>query len=280
MSRRPPGPLLAGALALVSACAAASKLTAQSSPRITPQEIILELDKVAGTDFPPKSVMDSATGRRVTLANLYAASGATGLEVQVIHDRTDMPASSPWTIQELDQLLHYPQDDSARPAANRGARNRDLEAMHGAWYLHQLVVDGKLKDEPDVVGIIFDRGERVGTAVFHGTLQGRFGALGAERVRAEMFLTSVHETGHSLNLHHADWEGSEFKEGSTIMGYSSAVTVLWTFSPSSVAHLARTGDHPVDFVKPGPFGKAFGTIAYEHCDAHPHPTHSAGLACH
>ncbi len=220
--------------------------------------VFMEMDKMTGVTFPPDFVADTSTGASVTLDDIYSADGKARIALDVKKDNTSIPAENTVNNQRLHQLM----------TANR---NPAFSETAKKWTSYQIFVK-KYGPNPSVLGIMFDYDgadldnlPREGSAVFYDA---HAASWSGQRLQDELFLTSAHELGHSFNLHHTDWEGTSFSNGSTIMSYSLTPDVLWRISSSSTEHLKRTQNHPNLYVKPRTNAKPFGTITTYHCNNH------------
>lgn len=232
-------------------------ITASGGPVVIGQgqTVFLEIDKMQGTEFPPKIVTATSTGCSVSHFELFDDGG---LALDVIQDNSSISPENEVTRQRLHQLM----------TANR---NPAYEETSKKWSTYIIVVK-KYQPDPDVLGVMFDYGAddlnnlpREGCAVFYDA---HSDGWSGQRLKDELFLTSAHELGHCFNLHHTDWEGTSFEEGSTIMSYSLTPDVLWKISDRSFKHFTLSNDHPIEYVKPGDGAKDFGTITVHHCNNH------------
>ena len=219
------------------------------------QDVFLEIDKMSGTSFPPNSVTDASTSSSVTFKNVFDDGN---LDLDVKEDDTSITATTTSTRQELAQLM----------ASNRNSAYAETSKK---WTTYAIVVK-KYQPNQSVLGIMFDSDiadldnlPREGCAIFYDA---HTAAWSGQRLADELFLTSAHEVGHCFNLHHTDWEGTSFVNGSTIMSYSLTPDVLWKVSNRSIEHLKRGSNHTKEYVKPRSGAKPFGTITQHHCDNH------------
>lgn len=219
------------------------------------QPVFVEMDKMSGTSFPPDSVTDASSGSAVTLKKLFK-EGKLSLDVK--KDGAAILTEATVTRQRLHQLM----------TANRNAAYAETSKKWSTY----LIVTKRFDPNLDVLGIMFDSDiadvdnlPREGFAVFYDA---HTDSWTGQRLKDELFLTTAHELGHSFNLHHTDWEGNSFNNGSTIMSYSLTPDVLWKSSNRSIKHLKRASNHPKEYVKPGKGAKPFGTVTMHHCTNH------------
>lgn len=209
-----------------------------------PHRVMLEIDRMEGVS--PIPLTQNIGGRQVSLGEIFRAAG---IELRIVEDESDIPAR-----------------DSLRPADLHGLmfEHASVDPESGEWKGYLLLAKRYYK--PGVMGAMFDYGAedengvpRELIAIFedpHRSFPGR---------DAEMLLTTAHELAHLLNLHHADWEGERFSDGSTIESYSSAENVSWRLSDRSARHLR---EHPPMEVQPGMGGLAFKVVTRPHLDNH------------
>ena len=218
------------------------------------QNVFLEVDKMSGTSFPPDFVTDTATSSTVTFDGLYDDGN---LSLDMKKDDTSIPAEATVNNIRLHQLM----------TANR---NPAYAETSNKWTTYLIVVKA-YGPNPNVLGIMFDFNiadldnlPREGSALFYDA----FVDAGLTPLADWLFRVSLHEYGHSFNLHHTDWEGTSFSSGSTIMSYSPPSDVLWKLSDRSIEHLKRGSNHPSEYVKPRTGAKPFATMTQYHCDNH------------
>ena len=208
--------------------------------------MIIEVDQMEGTT--PLQLEQTIDGADVSLRSIYAPAN---LAIQVVADETNLPREETVRLADLHGLM---------------TRHRRTDLDPSAIHIHVLVVTED-HDEPDDLGLMFDFGAqdandvpREAFAVFDSVHRDSGGSI--ER---ELLLTTAHELAHCFNLHHQDWDGTGFREGSTIEGYSSAATVRWRLSEKSLLHFAK---HDPRLVMPGADGRPFGDETKEHLDFH------------
>lgn len=202
-------------------------------------QVLVEIDRMQGL----VGLEDEDAGR---IVEIFAEAG---IDIDVRQDQRDIPFSSNVTLADLHSLMTSHSSVAADP---------------GVWKLHVLLVSEEF-GHPRTLGIMFDYGEndendlpREGCAVF-------VDAHAGPRKLEEIVLTTVHELAHCFNIHHTDWEGQTFNQGSTIESYSFTDTVKWKLSSRSKDHLRH---HEVKLFKPGAGGVSFGTITQAHADRH------------
>lgn len=211
-----------------------------------PPTIVLEVDQMAGTPALPETL--TVGGRSISIQDIYAAAG---LNVRIVRDQTNLPAASTVRLADLHAMM---------------LRNRSVPVPAGGALLHLLVVS-RSAERPGDLGMMFDFGgedandiPREAFAIYadaHANLPG--GQL------AEMMLTAAHELAHCFNLHHPDWEGSDFERDATIESYSMTDTVRWELSERSRQHLST---HPLREVRFGRGNLPFGLITATHHAQH------------
>jgi hypothetical protein len=151
------------------------------------RNVILEIDKMEGTEFPPTSVVDS-NGKTHTLKGIYSE---VGVNLDIKKDQDDIPdlagPDDVYTDAELQGLM----------TSNRNPLFRDTGDRLSAY----LVVVTNY-DTDGVLGVMFDTERRLGCAVFYGH----------DMIRTDpkaFMRTSAHELGHQFNLHHEDGTTSQ-----------------------------------------------------------------------
>jgi hypothetical protein len=210
----------------------------------TSPTIILEVDRMAGVPDLPETV--TMAGRSISLQSIFAAAG---LDVRVVRDQVDLPDAPAVRLADLHALM---------------TRFRSVTVPAGAARLHLLIVS-RSAERPGDLGIMFDFGNqdaddlpREAFAIYadpHAELSGD--------LQAEMLLTAAHELAHCFNLHHPDWEGTDFRSDATIESYSMADTVRWSLSERSRQHLAT---HPSREVRFGSGNLPFAIYADPHAE--------------
>jgi hypothetical protein len=212
------------------------------------RNVILEIDKMEGTEFPPASVVDF-NGKTHTLQGIYSEAG---INLDIKKDQDDIPdlagPDDVYTDAELHNLM----------TSNRNPLFRETENELSAY----LVVVTNY-DTDGVLGVMFDTERRLGCAVFYGH--------DMIRTDPKAFLrTSAHELGHQFNLHHED--GRTFTDGSvtkyTIMNQTRLIqpwpnAIGFRFGDDESLHLSS---HTITNVKPG--GGAFYDCDHEHAGWH------------
>jgi hypothetical protein len=221
------------------------------------RRVLLEVDRMEGTQ--PVLTEQTIDDRRVSLADIYRAAG---IELRIVEDQTDIARVESLRLADLHSVLNS---------------NRSLVPEAGEEHIYMLVVSED-EDAPDTLGIMFDFGEndannvpRESFAVFespHANMPGG--------ISRELLLTTAHELAHVFNLHHSDWDGSNFTRSATVESYSLTDTVLWRLSDASVEHLSS---HPDRLVSPGTGNLPFGLISQSHANQHkPSPRENFSIA--
>lgn len=223
---------------------AAVEATPPASPA-RPARVVLEVDRMEGT--PRIETTMTVGGTAVSLKQIYKNAG---IDLDVILDQENLPRVGQLRLADLHNLM---------------TSFDTLPLVAGVGKIHALVVTADAED-PDTLGIMFDFDSadlnlmpREGFAVFakpHETLA---------NPAAELLLTTAHEMAHCFNLHHPDWEGTGFKTGSTVEGYSMSNTVKWALSERSKRHIR---EHQLTEVWPGRGGLPFGSVAARHLGDH------------
>ncbi|HUP20690.1 MAG TPA: hypothetical protein VM778_12155 [Gemmatimonadota bacterium] len=211
-----------------------------------PYRVLVEVDRMQGA--PPIRFEQELGGARVSLADIF---GAADVHLRIVEDEDDLPGGPTIRLADLHGLMTGHSGVAPEP---------------GEWKVHVLVVTLD-PDDDQTLGIMFDVADnddndvpREAFAVFATA----HGDLAAAR-DPEMLLTTAHELAHAFNVHHTDWEGSDFYDDATIESYSSAGTVRWSLSRQSLDHFAN--HHPLE-VQPGSGGLPFGAVLQAHLGAH------------
>ncbi len=210
------------------------------------RKVLVEIDRMAGT--PPLQLEQVINGATVSLKAIYADMG---IELDIRQDQVDLPRQDEIALPDLHAMM---------------SAFRSIDAPSDVMRVHALMLTRE-RDDPDTLGIMFDFGEddvdgrpREGFAVFadpHTNLPGG--------LNPELLLTIAHELAHCFNLHHPDWEGQEFRRGSTVESYSQADSVLWRLSAHSKAHIQSD---PGREVWPGRTNIGFGLVTQGHLARH------------
>lgn len=221
------GNALAGSFLIVFAAACQTQPTPTPTP--TPTRLAtLEIDKIAGTEFPPSNV--NFEGRNHSLRTIFQDAG---IDLDIVEDEADIPDTfgTQYTEAELLSLMRARQ--SAQVSGNK-------------WHAYLVIVPEFRMS--GVLGIMFDSANRGGCAVFHNTSF-------IQNDERAFLRTTAHELGHQFNLHHED--GTTIQSGSvtkrTIMNQTRLIVpwpaaISYEFSDNSKKHLT---DHPEENVRPG-----------------------------
>lgn len=212
------------------------------------QTVFLEIDRMAGT--APLQLEQTIGGQVVTLDSIYDGAG---VDVIAHVDETDVPREESLSLADLHALL---------------TNHQSVAAPAGTWKAYALIATEDA-EKPRNLGLMFDFdfGEdhandapREAFALFekpHHDLAGN--------LEPEMLLTAAHELAHVFNLHHQDWEGTNFRQGATVESYSFADTVKWRLSDRSIDHLKN---HLRELVAPGGSNLQFNTVTAAHHASH------------
>jgi hypothetical protein len=210
--------------------------------------VVLEVDRMANT--APLQITQTLRNQRVSLVDIYRQAG---VELRIVEGTRQIAWQDTVRLADLHGLMTTNTTATANPD--------EIKV--------QMLVVSRDFEEPGTYGVMFDFGKddandapRQGFAVFEGAHTQLAGG-----VTAEVLLTAAHELSHIFNLHHDDWEGSEYTKDATIEGYSYTDTVRWHLSKASIAHLSGTSC-PVALIVPGAGGLPFGTITAQHRDLH------------
>jgi hypothetical protein len=207
---------------------------------------LIHIDRLEGREYPPVNV--ELGGKQSTLEGIYGDAGVT---VEINKGKTDIPdlkgPNSSYSQAELDHIM-----------AQYRKEPKGEEKMF-AW----LVIVTRYSDNDSVLGIMFDAGERKGTAVFQEQQMIRTDPRAYLR-------TSAHELGHQFNLHHEDGETYE-ENGTTkytIMNQTWRIqpwpaAIGFKFGKHESSHLVT---HPIEDVRPG--GGGFYVCDSEHSKWH------------
>ena len=236
------GNLLAGSF-LIAFAAACQTQQPPIQPPTTTRLATLEIDRIAGTAFPPTNV--NFEGRNHSLRTIFQDAG---IDLDIVEDEMNIPDTfgTQYNSAELLSLMRAHQ--SVQVSGNR------MSAY--------LVIVPEFTS-PGVLGIMFDSANRGGCAVFHNTSFIR-------NDKRAFLRTTAHELGHQFNLHHED--GTTIQGGSvtkrTIMNQTRLVmpwpnAISYEFSDNSKKHLT---EHPEDNVRPG--GSSFYDCNQEHSNWH------------
>ena len=151
---------------------------------------ILEIDKFQGTAFPPKTI--KIEEQEYSMENIFLD---VDFNIVIQTNETDIVdpvggQDNAYSPEELDNLM---QDHKVR---TNGGDNMSayLVVVNGIFYDTESEDPGP---DPTTLGVMFDRGQRLGTAVFYGP----------EMIRSDeyaFFRTTIHELGHQFNLLHTD----------------------------------------------------------------------------
>jgi hypothetical protein len=218
--------------------------------------VSLELDRMAGTAFPPQHIVG---GQPVTMSTIF---NDAGIKVSVQEDETAIPP------------LNIPEDacisDAELTTLENGHRALSLFPTSvcpfqfcNTYHLYGVIVDhyGEVLDAciPEfVLGKMWQGHTRSAFAIFYrmNTIQ----TNGPEYLR-----TTVHEMGHAFNLHHSDGDGTSIMtQTDDLVGDPAFV-----FSAQSRDHLTN---HPHQCKYPGAVGGApFTWVVNDHA-VWPHPS--------
>lgn len=213
-------------------------------------KVVLEVDCMAG--MPPLKDAQTIGELEVSLPGIYEAAD---IELEVVHDETDLPVPGRLTLGDLHAIM----------TQHRGTDRPGDASVYA-------LVATQDADDPGTLGIMFDfDSEAAGVSDENGVPREGFAIFAdahrslAGGVEREMLLTAAHELAHCFNIHHTDWDGSTFLSDSTIESYSMTDSVRWKLSPQSLAHLTA---HPRRLVLMGPGSLPFGCEMQAHLDLH------------
>lgn len=218
----------------------------------------MELDRQAGTAFPPSINLD---GETVDLSSIYKN---VNIELEVVEDDIIGGGITPegltcYTDAELDTIESGHRDSSVGP---------ECMGLVCEYQVYGVIVDGlsngdgSLPCEPCTTdgglctaGAMWKTDNRSAFAIFyqHPRIQSNPGFF---------LLTAAHEFGHTLGLHHQD--GNEDLDNPSIMnagGFFSFTNGNYEFSEQNKDHLTN---HPGDCKWPGT--GSFWAITPEHAE--------------
>jgi hypothetical protein len=224
-----------------------ASITPGQPPVIPPaRRGMVEIDQMTGTR--PVQLQQQLAGDSVSLSGIYQQAG---FPLRVVADQRDLPRMEKVRLADLHGFM---------------TTYRTVAAQAGEWRFYALVVTEDA-DDPGTLGIMFDFGAqdandlpREAFAVFataHESL--------STPADPELLLTTAHELAHCFNLHHPDWEGGTFRNGSTIESYSMTNDCIWALSSRSRQHILNG---PATLVMPGQGGLSFGLVTADHLAAH------------
>lgn len=174
------------------------------------QPLRLEMDKLAGIDWPPASA--GRNGRAQSLRDIYLPFG-------------------------IDLALHQHDGEIRDPLPGVCFGDADLAAFMqahrnspppgGVWHMHGGIVTCSPEN---LLGIMFDAAQRRGFAVFAN-------AFGTFERQERVLRTTAHELGHALCLYHSDadaWRatGPESGTGRTVMNQTGVLATDWGYALS------------------------------------------------
>lgn len=212
---------------------------------------IISVRKTKGCNWPPDRVLHN--GQHFNIADIFSASG---IEVKIDYDRSDLQTDQRWSSLNLSELHQLMQ------------RHQSPDVQQGSWNATALIVPaiayvsgGHLRRP---MGVMFDIGAadlnripREGCAV-------AFNSVGDDPT---LYLrTLAHEIGHVFNLLHPDEESPPVKRGQTLMVETRDLARDRTFPQNiqfkfSEANSEWLANGPDEFVRPGgrPYGSRPGT---------------------
>lgn len=199
----------------------------------------VEIDKVMGTEFPPRQV--EKDGRIYTLESIYEDAG---LNLTVIRDQAELPVPDSGPNFDLPLLHEY--------------MARFRKEQRDGWHAHILVVpnieyaEGFLISRP--LGVMYDfRSADLNNMPREGCAM----SMASVSAHPHMYMrTLAHELGHVFNLLHPKHEIPPQPIGTSIMNQTADLQALGSFpdnilfelGPANKAWL-RSG--PAEFVMPG-----------------------------
>jgi hypothetical protein len=153
------------------------------------RNVILEVDKFQGTEFPPEKINIEA--KEFNFETIFLDAD---LKIEVRPGETDIVdlggGDGAYSIGELDNLMQNHRSGSD----NVDNMSAYLVIVNGIYFDEEANLPGP---DPSVLGIMFDSKLRLGTAVFYGVDMVRSDELA-------FFRTTIHELGHQFNLQHTD----------------------------------------------------------------------------
>jgi hypothetical protein len=174
------------------------------------RDVIVELDKLAGTDFPRAITWNEI---KRDLSRVLRAAGFKPTIIRSNRAVADNPDG--WTTGELHNAL---------TTYRRGER--------APWYVHVFITSRFQEEDPvddeETLGIMFDtdHGEgdlnaipREGCAVFIDAHRAVYGGEGEATVEREILMTLIHEIGHTFNLLHSFESDKGRPDSPSIMNY-------------------------------------------------------------
>lgn len=217
---------------------------------VTPKllrKAILEIDKIAGTEFPPEVQFDGITN---SLRSIYQVAG---IDLDVRTDNNSIPdlagPDNVYSNSELHNLM----------TSNRNPLLKKPKKSMSAY----MIVVGGVYELDGVLGVMFDSSKRTGCAIFYG-----HDMINSD-IRA-FLRTAAHELGHQFNLHHED--GTTLQESNvtkyTIMNQTRLIipwpqAISYRFGDHEKAHLSS---HTIKNMRPS--GGAFYDCNSEHASWH------------
>lgn len=226
---------------------------------ISARTSVLEIDRMASTEFPPQTVTHK--GKTESLQTAFATGQITVSKIYydgTITDKSRVNMSELDAIMETNVSLQSTQDTPTQWFSWFGvAKTLDIPGVLGVMY--------------DVTGYSADTAYREGAFGLYDSIVDVLPQLvdagyPPQNLGEYLLWTVTHESGHAYNQHHEDFyydETSCFYANTGIMGYSydAANELFWDFAPNSDKALASDPDdyvrpgHGVDFIssKPGPY---------------------------
>jgi hypothetical protein len=151
---------------------------------------LLEIDKFQGAAFPPKTI--KIEEQVYSIENIFLD---VDLKMVVQTNETDIVdpvggQDNAYSLEELDNLMR-----AHKMRTNNGDNmSAYLVVVNGIYYDTE---DPEPGPKPGTLGVMFDRSQRLGTAVFY-----RADMISSDEYA--FFRTTIHELGHQFNLLHTD----------------------------------------------------------------------------
>ena len=152
------------------------------------RSLTLQVDRVNEYPDPFDLVVPIPSPGQTTLRSALKAAGFAVLQ-QV--GSAAIQKQSSWTVDQLRSIVATTPTQPNQPG--------DSLRRAGAFLSSYLMVVSQLDGASGIVGLMFDRTERLSAGIFYDTLRGQFSG---DELAANYLFTLIHELGHSLNLPH------------------------------------------------------------------------------